>query len=173
MKNNTRTIRNLNNVINALVNDINKEFMIESLEWIRDRAILNLQFPSNLYMPNNYYGTNVTDSWEITINGNSAILRNTYENSASIEFGIGVAGQNSPHPNANDSGYRYNVPSNSKDENGAWSFKDQLGELHIDFQGYKSKSFLWKAFCDYKDNEIYNVIYQSVFDKIMKKVIKL
>ena len=183
-----QVINNLRKVRNAINNDINSLFITKSLEWIRDRAIEILN--TRLSNPANTFQTNVTDlsTWIIKqISKNSYILENTYENSASIEFGIGLVGQENPHNWAEEAHYEYNLPSDSKDENGCFVFKDKATGRTIGlkkelqngkyvlvryFSGYEGKSFLYNAFMEYQQNNIWVKKYQEAFDEIMRSVIK-
>ena len=178
-----QVINNLRKVRNAINNDINSLFITKSLEWIRDRAIEILK--TKLSFQPNWFGTEVTTSvtqkengditgtWVIKqISKNSYILENTYENSASIEFGIGIVAEENPHVVAEEVGYNYNVPSIDKDISGAWTFKDQNEQIWYRFRGYEGKSFLYDAFMEYKQNNIWVKKYQEAFDEIMRSVIK-
>lgn len=170
MKNFSKVIKNLERIKEAIPL-MQEEFIKESLEYIRDVATNTLNNEDNLTYPTGYFNTGIQNSWEITIQNGIGTLRNTYENSASVEFGIGIVGQMSPHEQASESGYAYNMMSGKKDDNNAWDFVDEeTGILFKDFQGYKGKSFMWNAFCEYKDNKQYQVIYQRLFDKYMKKL---
>lgn len=168
-----QVINNLRKVRNAINNDINSLFINKSLEWIRDRAIEILT--TKLSNPPNWFGTNVLDTstWVIKkISKNSYILENTYENSASIEFGIGIVAEENPHNWAEEAHYKYNEPSEYKDLNGCWTFTDQNDEVWYRFRGYEGKSFLYDAFMEYKQNNIWVKKYQEAFDEIMRSVIK-
>lgn len=168
-----QVINNLRKVRNSINNDINSLFITKSLEWIRDRAIEILSI--KLKNPPNWFGTNVLDksTWFIKqISKNSYILENTYENSASIEFGIGIVAEENPHGWADEAHYEYNKPSEYKDLNGRWSFKDQNDTVWYRFRGYEGKSFLYNAFMEYQQNNIWVKKYQEAFDEIMRSVIK-
>lgn len=168
-----KVLKNLNNVRRELKNNIDTLFIKNSLEWIRDRAIQLLK--NNLSFAPNYFGTEVTDvkEWSIIPTTNkSYILECNYENSASIEFGIGVVGESNPHPIAESVGFEYDVPSDSKRADGAWNFIDQNEEIWYNFSGYQGKSFLYNALMEYKQNNVWVKIYQATFDEIMRGVIK-
>ena len=168
-----KVLDNLKNVRNSLKNNIDNLFINKSLIWIRDRAITILK--SNLSFEANYFGTNVTNpsEWSITkISERHYTLECDYENSASIEFGIGIVGEMNPHAIAGEVEYEYNIPSDSKRNDGAWNFIDQNEELWVNFTGYVGKSFLYNAFMEYKQNEIWKLKYQEAFDEIMRGVLK-
>lgn len=56
---------------------------------------------------------------------------NTAEKSVYVEFGVGVVGEENEHPNANNTNYKYNIPSDSKDIDNSWMFKSFEEELDI------------------------------------------
>lgn len=168
-----KVIKNLKKVRTALDIQIDNLFIQKSLIWIRDRAIEILN--SRLSFTPNWFGTDVTSTstWQIKqITNKHFILENTYENSASIEFGIGVVGEQNKHSEANNVGYEYNVPSEYKDIDGSWNFTDQLNQVWYRFSGYEGKSFLYDAFMEYKQNNIWVKKYQEAFDEIIRRVLK-
>lgn len=95
------------------------EYMQKSAEWIKNRAneILN---GSDIGVE---VVQNITSSWHIDIISKSHImLYNMSWKSAYVEFGVGIIGQKSPHPNASQTNYEYNVDSPYKYSNGGWAF---------------------------------------------------
>lgn len=137
-----------------------QEFLEEICEWIIKRA--------NKYIDNSQLGELVKlklrNSWTYQVTKNSAkIINNAHKLqkhrtskgivveevplAVLVEFGVGVVGQNNPHPNADDEGYQYNVPrtvygKSTKDQNGMWYFWTNSQELDIplnsivDIRGY-------------------------------------
>lgn len=73
----------------------------------------------------------IQSSWhyEKTISG--AKFTNDAEKAVYVEFGVGIEGGDNKHPNANNTGYQYNVPSQSKFVDGSWLFKSYEDELDI------------------------------------------
>jgi hypothetical protein len=95
------------------------EFMLRSAEWIKLRAneILN---GSDIGVQ---IVQNITSSWHIDVISNSHIvLYNMSWKSAYVEFGVGIIGQTSKHPNADKTGYEYDVTSEYKFGQGFWKF---------------------------------------------------
>jgi hypothetical protein len=137
-----------------------QEFLEEICEWIIKRA--------NKYIDNSQLGELVKlklrNSWTYQVTKNSAkIINNAHKIqkhqtkegivteevplAVLVEFGVGVVGQNNPHPNADDEGYQYNVPrtvygKSTKDQNGMWYFWTNSQDLDIplnsivDIRGY-------------------------------------
>lgn len=95
------------------------EFMLRSADWIKNRAneILN---GSDIGVD---VVQNITSSWHIdTISKSHIVLYNMSWKSAYVEFGVGIVGQDAPHPNASKTNYEYNVESPYKYSNGGWAF---------------------------------------------------
>jgi hypothetical protein len=82
----------------------------------------------------------IINSWEYasSFNGNKIVLRNKSEKGVFVEFGVGIVGEQEPHPLAAQEGYEYNVPSNAKDraalqgfEYGTWIFYKNAKDLDL------------------------------------------
>ena len=160
-------VKNLRKVKQQIQNRINNLFLKNSAKWISNRADQLLEM--NLTHESGYFHTNIKE-WNILITDNYVKLENNYENSAAVEFGIGVKGKENPHESASTSYYQYDMRWNT-DEQGRWSFYDQNGDFWYKFSGYKGKSFLYNAFMEYKQSNIYTQIYQEAFDEVMKGVV--
>lgn len=145
------------NAIKKLVPTMQQEFLMKVAHWLTDRA--------NTYLMNADLGSIVKDeirggwSYEPTTNGIKIV--NNAKKAVYVEFGVGIVGGGSPHPNASLEGYEYNkentytdkngVVRSTKDENGMWYFWTNGNELDIpltaiedrrgfdDFRGKKGK----------------------------------
>ena len=174
-------INNLQKVKNAISRDVDIKFISLSLDWISNKANSNLDQRTK-----GIWGSD-SRQWTKKIYKTYGILENQDMNSASIEFGIGGRGANNPHSEADDVGWQYDLPSEYKDDDGRWVFKDArtgqwvgihtieiLGKKYVvrTFNGYEGKSFLYDAFMEYKQNRIWVTLYQQAFDEVMKGVIK-
>lgn len=161
-------IKNIQKVQNLLRFKINYLFLQYSLNWIRKRAIELLDQRTNGYKSSN------ARQWEIINNGYSAKLINQDPNSASIEFGIGIKGQNEINENAqNDpriialkNGYKYNQKSDYKDDNGYWTFRLDDGTF-LTINGYGGKSFLYDSLVEFIQKNMYYACYKKAFDEVM------
>lgn len=61
-----------------------------------------------------------------------------------VEFGTGVVGQGSPHPQA-DSLWAYNIPTEHKDDTGGWwYYNDRDSRLHYT-HGMESRPFMYNT----------------------------
>ena len=162
-------IKTLKNQKKVLSEQAIPEFMLRSTEWIKNRAneILN---GSDIGVQ---IVQNITSSWHIDIISNSHIvLYNMSWKSAYVEFGVGIVGQSTPHPNASQTNYEYNVDSPYKYSNGGWAFsvadqseldipKDAIIEqsyssfygLTIYTRGTQGLWYLFNAMEDYKLRE--------------------
>lgn len=73
----------------------------------------------------------IQSSWHYEKTLNGAKFTNDAEKAVYVEFGVGSVGGESEHPNASETGYQYNVPSQSKLYDGSWVFKSYEDELDI------------------------------------------
>jgi hypothetical protein len=86
----------------------------------------------------------IETGWSYVVTENGAVLTNTAEKAVFVEFGVGVVGEENPHPNAKNTTpevYDYNRPTKFKragkyhDEN-TWRFyKNDLEEVDLQ-EGY-------------------------------------
>lgn len=112
-------IKQLKDSKKVIQDQLMPEYMQRSAEWIRDRA--------NELVSLADIGENVKeaikDYWFIEkISNSQMVLYNISEKAAYVEFGVGIIGQSSQHPNANNAGYEYNVKSEYKFGQGFWQF---------------------------------------------------
>lgn len=161
------TIKRLKTMRKYLL-DIEREFIIKSLNIIKDKASALLD--SRVYsFPNT---ANVNDYWKIEItelpNGYVGKLWNENEIATYIEFGTGLVGETFKHRKANELNYEYDV--NQHGIKGWNWYNEDIGVGMKGFVGYEGKSFLYDASWDYIYNREYIVIYQEIFDRYMKKV---
>jgi hypothetical protein len=93
------------------------EFLAECCKWFIDRA--------NIYVKTGHRGSNVEQdiitSWTYVVGGGVATIKNNSDKAVYVEFGVGLLGEQNPHPNAKITDYNYNIQNNSK-------FKSYNGE---------------------------------------------
>ena len=151
----------------ALKENIEVLFIEKSLDWISQKANNNLDARTS------YFWGSDARSWTKRIYKTYGILENQDMNSASIEFGIGKVGLY--HANTSSTlatpDYEYDRPSQYKDSDGNWTFKDARTGIWVTFNGYEGKSFLYDAFVEYMQNRVWVKLYQEAFDSIMRGVI--
>lgn len=149
-------------------NEISLLFIEKSLHWIADKANKNLDERTH-----HFWGSDAR-SWTKKIYSTFGILENNDMNSASIEFGIGRVGATRSVENfsALENSYEYDKPSEYKDENGYWTFKDARTGLWVRINGYVGKSFLYDAFSEYLMNKIWVELYKQAFDTIIGGICK-
>lgn len=121
-------IKTLNKAKNQLENQMTVDLLNGCYEWLKKRANELLSYSD--------IGENVKngimDGWTIeTISANKVIVKNTHEKAVYVEFGVGLVGEESPHANASETNYEYNVESDSKDENGMWGFYVNSSDLDL------------------------------------------
>lgn len=99
-----------------------------------------------------------------------------------VEFGSGIVGQGTPHPNASSESYEYNVNSGKKDTDGTWRFyrdKESLdlptnallsgtrylgnGRYFVETQGTKGVWFAFNALEDLR------LAYKQIWEEIKIK----
>lgn len=73
----------------------------------------------------------IQSSWHYEKVQNCFKIINNSEKAVYVEFGVGVVGGRDKHPNAQDTNYKYDVPSKSKQPDGSWMFRDYEEVLDI------------------------------------------
>lgn len=105
------------------------EFLADSAEWIRKRA--------NEIVHSSDIGSavikKIVSSWKTNeISHSQIVLYNDYWKAAYVEFGVGIIGKESSHPDANQANWEYNIKTLAKDDQGGWKFSvDRKSELDI------------------------------------------
>lgn len=155
------------------------EYLKRSAEWIKNRAneILSLADIGDDVK------SKISSRWDIKrISTNHIVLFNSYYKAVYVEFGVGIIGQTAKHPNADMTGYEYNVESEHKFGQGHWRFHvsdesridvpdeaiiykdvDEDG-LSIVTQGTEGVWFLFNAVEDFKI-----IAQKKIWEEIKKK----
>lgn len=175
------SIEGCNNFIQALnnfktaFNVFEDKYVYDCLEWIRKRSLEYLEsddtFIPSFTVQDIYEGTTLIVSkgkGKLSYKGDEVLF---------AEFGTGIVGKlNTKHPLANE-GPQWNYASGdySSSENGFWTWripeKYQMGNnsKYITFKGYTGKKFIYYAFLDFINNNIYQILYENfikgLFDK--------
>ena len=138
-----------------LIKIVNEQFIIESLEWIRDKANDNLEHRVGYFA-----GTlNLREYWQITkTSENTYELRNTNEKGAYVEFGTGIVGSENSHPDTSIVGWKYDT--NKHGEKGWHYFKD--GAWHWT-QGMPSRPFMYNTASELRSMNTIADIAREVF----------
>ena len=104
-----------------------KDFLEDVALWMINRA--------NFHLNNSDIGENVKidirNAWVYDFTPTGIKITNDADKAVFVEFGVGIVGQSEAHPNANAEGYEYNVDSESKSADGAWSFYANSNELDL------------------------------------------
>lgn len=160
--------KELKDIKKMLTDQIIPTFLERSADWIQNRA--------NQILSQSDIGKSViqwiSNSWHIKVVSKSRIiLYNTSWKAVWVEFGVGIVGQSNKHPNADESGYEYNVDTGKKFGQGYWEFTiDKESELDIPqgaiiyedevedgisivTQGTKGVWYLYNAVQDFKMSE--------------------
>lgn len=130
----------------------------------------------------------IKNSWDVEKVSNTHIkLINKSWKAVYVEFGVGIIGQNQRHPNADDTGYEYNVDSDDKLAQGWWYFKvNRLSELDLPenavtkdhtsddlsfyTQGSKGVWYLYNAVENFKMNNKEQEIFDRVYSKYLNQL---
>jgi hypothetical protein len=134
-----KAIKQLNSISKQLPIMV-QEFIEQLALWITDKA--------NFYIDNSDIGSlvksQIKESWKYEKFTNGIKVVNKSDKSVYVEFGVGIVGQSDPHPNANNEGYEYNLPSEHKyagkyhDEN-TWRFiKHSADEIDLPEGSYET-----------------------------------
>lgn len=145
------------------IHNLQIDFAIDCLEWVRDRAILYFKERTKKFKA---FFSNIDkiETWVITSLGNNTYeLRCASDIAAYIEFGTGIVGQQDTNNRANQVGWNYDV--NGHGEEG-WTFYNKQYNIFVKgFTGYAGKSFLYDAFWDFFFHKEYEVIFEKYKDK--------
>lgn len=86
--------------------------------WIMER--------SDYYLDKHDIGSlvkeDIKSGWKIVPTATGVKLINDASKSHFVEFGVGIVGEQQPHPHSSEAGYEYNVETGSKSVDGAWTF---------------------------------------------------
>lgn len=170
-------IKKLNDHKKQIEDKIIPEFLKECAIWLIDKA--------NEYIDKTEIGfevkADIRNSWEYHVSKTSVIVRNTADKAVYVEFGTGAVGKENPHEMAKKNKYQYDTKTESKDEQGYWSFYSPKEMLDIPMsavsssveskygfivttRGAKGVSYAFNALMDFKDYGLTNV-----WEKIRKK----
>ena len=163
----------------VLIEQAIPEYMQLSADWIINRANEILDRSDIGEFIKGY----IFNAWDREWNGKNHIkIINHSRKSAYVEIGVGIIGQSSTHPNASQTNWEYNVPTQEKDSQGGWIFSVRnMEELdipqdavieHADVdkniaiytRGTQGVWYLFNAMEDFKLNKA-----QELWEKVKKK----
>jgi phage major head subunit gpT-like protein len=114
-----KAIKTLKQQKKILLEQAIPEYLKRSAERIQELANQNL----NMWDIGDNVKEAINDSWFIkNISNTHIVLYNISRKAAYVEFGVGIIGQTDKHPNADNTGYEYNVQSEYKFGQGFWQF---------------------------------------------------
>lgn len=127
-------IKRLESVKSQIKNKMVEELLVRCCEFFINRA--------NYYISLVDVGVNVRasieNSWSYQLSGKTAKITNTSNKAVFVEFGVGIVGKDEPHPNASESGYEYDKPSDAKARaelqgfpDGTWIFYQNARDLDL------------------------------------------
>ena len=153
--------------VSAIKTVIIERFISVAFDWIIERA-------SSRLASSGYDSRLVSDialSFEKDVSGNYGILTLNHDKGAYLEFGVGIRGGSSPHPEASSVGWDYDVDSKYKRSDRSWSFyldggdivdlreedidasrEMSLGRIRYTTYGGEGSAFLYNAMMDLVTN---------------------
>lgn len=112
--------------------------LITALDVFYERCVSYLIKQANYYVKKSDIGAlvkaNITSSWTVQKLEQGGIrLTNNAEKAIFVECGVGIVGEQNPHPNATSLGnnYEYNVPSDGKKDDDSWVFFENRDNLDL------------------------------------------
>lgn len=119
---NSKSVKNTIKLLNQekkRIEQATKEYFELSADWIINRA--------NEILDRSDIGENIKSEifggWDTEwISPSHLKIVNHSRKSVYVEFGVGIIGQTDKHPNADETGYEYNVESSKKFGQGFWQF---------------------------------------------------
>lgn len=169
-----QAIKDIENIKKKFQKEIPDLFVTKCLEWVRDRA-------TNFYLPNIRMSSkiigDISTSWRIEkVSSTIKRLVNDSDKAVFVEFGVGIIGEKTPHPNAinNMPAYEYNVQTNKKDKYGRWRFRVndnndidlvegnyEQEENLITTSGSPANLYLYNAAMDLISSGVYKTLWQE------------
>lgn len=174
-------IKEIKEVQKTMQKQVPQTFILKCLDWVMNKAN---DYLNSFYMSSDII-TDIQTKWEKSVVGNVGTLTNTSDKAVYVEFGVGLVGQGSPHPNSNVSGYEYNVASGKKDSSGRWRFKldeEQGVDLNVGYytarnsgdgklittQGSPANLYLYNAMMDLISGGAYRTLWQETLAELIK-----
>lgn len=109
--------------------------------------------------------------WTMEIIGGTLTVRNDDDKAVFLEFGVGLVGGGSPHPQASEQDYEYNIPTEYKGNDGSWWFKTHTAEEPVDLKrrNYTIKPLYrgQRLLINTKGNEAGLYAYNALMDFVM------
>lgn len=150
-------------------------FLDRCLDYVISRA--------NEYLDNYVIDKSITSDIQThwrkeTLSTNRVRLVNDSDKAVFIEFGVGRIGAVAQHPNSNQTGYEYNIPTRAKDSAGQWAFKldeqqgidlvtgyyKQKGDVVIT-KGSPANMYLYNAMLDLISSGMHKIIWNKVLEE--------
>ena len=118
-------IKQIKAVQKKIQKDLPRVYLQKCVEWIKFNANANLKA--------HYISLDIVEkienSWVTEyISNNHIRLINTQDTAPYLELGVGIVGQENKHSASTSAGYKYNIPTEHKKEDGSWRFYLEEGE---------------------------------------------
>lgn len=152
---NPSSLKNLKRIFHLMESNfewLNKQFLKFSLEYLEERAKLYIDTTTKMQTGD------LKSSFKKIIYKDSGELINNSLHAIFVEFGTGIKGKNSQHPNSNGFSFR---------ETG-WTYKSKDGNYYHT-NGQVAHKFMYNAFNDYYYRGGYIECFVKAFDVFMDK----
>lgn len=167
-----RAIQRIEHIKRELKATIPRMFLDRCLDYVISRANEYL----DSFVIDGTITSDIQNHWrKELISDRQVRLVNDSDKAVFIEFGVGRIGAVAQHPNANQTRYKYNIPTRAKDESGQWAFKlDDKEGIDLVTGYYKQKDnvvitkgspanmYLYNAMLDLISSGQYKVIWNQV-----------
>ncbi len=153
-------------VVKQQLENMIREYCIESLSWIMSKA--NIELDAATW---GYNSSDIRNQWGIEpLASTSSLIRyqlvNYADESVYAEFGTGIVGGSKPHPNANEANYEYDLGGHGTD---GWNFYiEETNTYFKGFVGYEGHAFLYKAMQSYMNGRYYITIWKEILNRYLK-----
>ena len=170
-----QAIKEIENIRKKFSKNIPKIYLKKCADYVISRA--------NEYLSNYNIDGEIIDDikthWDTeTLTNNTIRVFNNSDKAVFIEFGVGRIGSISSHPNANETGYQYNLPSSAKSTSGRWAFdvRDKNGiDLVKGYYKHRGNSvvtsgspanmYLYNATLDLISSGTYRILWLQTLDE--------
>lgn len=159
------------------------KFLVKCFQRITEKANANVDVIEDFTSEG--IKTDIKNSWNYVLAGDTLIGENNSEKAVYIEFGVGAWGERyGAHPNASEAGYQYNVPSSYKRAEGAWNFfpvsevnidlrtsnysvknTTKQGKVRIWTRGNEAGKYLFNAIMDFIANQEGQTLWQETLNE--------
>lgn len=149
-----------------------------------EKCVEFIKFNANANLKSHYISLDIVEkiekSWTTEYVSNNYIrLANTEDTATYLEFGVGIVGQENKHSVSASAGYKYNIPTKYKKEDGSWRFYleesesvdlnvgtynvsyTQNGKKKVITKGSPANMYLFKAMKSFETSGAYKTLWEQ------------